>query len=430
MRVPPLLWLLFHVLRGLVWVAIRIFYRKVTVLGRSHLRDISGPLIVVVNHPSTLTDVLVPCPHIPRVVYFLANYGLFKNPISNKILRTLYCIPVKRREDVAEGEARNNDDAFEQSIQHLLHGGALFVAAEGVSWMDRFVRPLKSGAARIALGALERGSIEEVRILPIGLSYSAGRSQEFRSEVVMHIGAPIPATPWLDAWRKDQIPAADALMQAVHNQLVAQTIHTEDHEGDQFTAQLETLLRHTEPLPARATYERTRQVVDKYLHHTPLRTATTQYNALLEAQQVDDRGIAALGASKWRHRLEAAGLVLFAPLAALGALLWAVPCWLPGAMSRWLKLYPGYGSTVKFLVGFFFSFPLAMWLLWRGVRDTIGTEWYWPVVAALAAWGLAVEIYLDHFIRWRSRQAALRLSLPVQVGLLQSRQVAMALLGR
>ncbi|MBL7774525.1 MAG: 1-acyl-sn-glycerol-3-phosphate acyltransferase, partial [Saprospiraceae bacterium] len=142
--INPFLRLIYFFLRAIVWVSLRVLYRRRLVLGREHLR-FDGPAIVIVNHPSTLLDVLNPAVEIRQEMFFLANYGMFKNPVAGWFLRRFFCIPVMRKEDVAEGETRNNLQAFEQSFQHLEKNGVLFIAPEGTSWMNRFVRPLKTG---------------------------------------------------------------------------------------------------------------------------------------------------------------------------------------------------------------------------------------------------------------------------------------------
>ena len=109
MVLHPILRLIYLLLRLLSAAAVSVFYRRRTVLGREHLR-FEGPAIVISNHPSTLMEPLNVGIHVRQEMFFLANYSLFKHPLSSWILTRLFCIPVKRREDVAEGEARDNDN--------------------------------------------------------------------------------------------------------------------------------------------------------------------------------------------------------------------------------------------------------------------------------------------------------------------------------
>jgi glycerol-3-phosphate O-acyltransferase / dihydroxyacetone phosphate acyltransferase len=413
LRLNWFLWGLYHFFRLIAWVGTCVFFRRRLVLGREHLRQFDGPGIVVVNHPSTLMDVLVSCSRMGRVVFFLANYSLFKHPVSNWLLSRLYCIPVKRREDMAEGEARNNDDAFAQSIEHLVRGGVLFIAPEGVSYVDRFIRPFKTGTARIALGALAReGGPSEVRILPIGLSYRAGAAQDFRSEMVMHIGAPVAASEWLSAWQQNATETANQLTQHLENQLKTLTVHTRNEVGDVFVGHLEMLLRNSHPAASQqAEYERAQHLARTHLPDADLQQDVAAYTAFLKEKNCSDAGLVALGQSGARTTFDWVLLLLGAPLAALGWLLWAVPSWPAGALARRLRLYPGYDSTVKILSATFVFFPLALWGVWLLVRGVLGSGWWFlPVVAALVVLGFFTEKYRDVFRRQAARRAALRLA--------------------
>ena len=110
----PILTLVYRFLQGLCILLLRIYFREIVFLNRQYLTE-KGPLVVVCNHPNTVIDPLLAVMYTREKCFLLANYSLFKNPIAGAIFRTLFCIPVKRTQDVAEGEARNNDDAFSES---------------------------------------------------------------------------------------------------------------------------------------------------------------------------------------------------------------------------------------------------------------------------------------------------------------------------
>ena len=52
--------MLYAVFRGLSRLALRWFYRDVTVVGADHIPR-TGPVMVAVNHPNALVDALVAC---------------------------------------------------------------------------------------------------------------------------------------------------------------------------------------------------------------------------------------------------------------------------------------------------------------------------------------------------------------------------------
>lgn len=407
-RIHPILRLIYLILRILVWFGIRVFYRRRLVLGRERLR-FDGPAIVIANHPSTLMDVLNPALEIRQEMFYLANYGLFRHPVSNWLLRRLFCIPVMRREDLREGEGRNNEEAFEQSFQHLEKNGVLFIAPEGTSWMNRFVRPLKTGTARIALGAEARNNWNlGVKIIPAGLSYSA--SHLFRSDVVVHFGAPVYARDWSGAWLQNQHQAIEKLTQHLEDQLKSLSIHTRDEAGEQLITHLEEILQNENPLPQKAAFERSQQLVKTALDNEPLREQTAAYfEGLLKAGLTDAGLAAALRAGALLEMFGDMALLLIGlPFFAAGCLFWFLPCFLPWWLNKKLNFYIGYSSTVKILAGLI-VFPLALWGAYRAGHYFFHNGWLALAgTGALVVLGYFTEWYLDVFRRFWERAKAQR----------------------
>jgi glycerol-3-phosphate O-acyltransferase/dihydroxyacetone phosphate acyltransferase len=399
--------LIYFFLRALAWIGPGVFYRRRLVLGREHLR-FDGPAVVIANHPSTLTDVLNAGLPVHQEMFFLANYGLFRHPVTNWLFRRLFAIPVKRREDVEEGEARNNDAAFEQSYRHLEKGGVLFIAPEGVSYMNRIVRPFKTGTARIAAGAAARNDWKlDVQIVPIGLTYDAPHL--FRSNVVVVAGEPVHVRDWSEAWAADPVQAADDLTAHLEARLRSLTVHTRDEAGDLFVARLETVLANNRPLPPPAAFRRSQRVAEGFIADDELETTTTAYFEALRAADLTDAGLSALRQPALRAWAEAYFLVLGFPLAAAGLAFWLLPCFIPWLLNRQLKLYIGYSSTVKILAGLF-TFPLALWGAYRLGAGYFGEAWVGLLsVSAAVGLGYFAERYLDVWKHFWERWKAVRL---------------------
>ena len=410
-RLHPVLRLIYLFLRVLVWISVRVFYRRRLVLGREYFR-FDGPAIVIINHPSTLMDVLNSAVEIRQEMFFLANYGLFRHPLSNWLLTRLFCIPVKRKEDVAEGENRNNDGAFEASYRHLEKNGVLFIAVEGVSWMNRFVRPIKTGAARIALGAeAHNGWNLDVKIIPIGLSYSTPHL--FRSDVVVQAGEPVYAREWSENWQKNPAQAAKDLTQYLEDQLKALSIHTRDEAGEALITRLEELLQNENPLPQQAAFERSQRLTHTVLDNADLREKTEAYFALLNKHGLTDRGICDLRFTIYDWRLaiydwRLVGLALGFPVFAAVYVFWFLPCYLPWLLNKKMGLYIGYSSTVKIVAGMI-TFPLALWG-WYRLALAAGLEpvWAWAVLVGFTALGFFVDVYQDWWRDWRAARRVRR----------------------
>lgn len=406
--INPFLRLIYFALRVLVWFGLRVLYRRRLVLGREHTH-FDGPAIVIVNHPSTLMDVLNPALEIWQEMFFLANYGMFKNPVAGWILRRFFCIPVKRKEDVAEGAERDNMKAFEKSFEHLEKNGVLFMAVEGTSWMNRFVRPLKTGVARIALGTEARNDWAlGVKIIPIGLSYTA--PDRFRSDVVVNFGAPVYAREWAEAWQNNHQQAISDLIGHLEAQLKTLSIHTRDEAGELLITRLEEILQNEQPISQKAAFERSQRLVKTALDDQELGAKTTAYFENLEQAKLSDAVLAveqkpALLLNTIRQGL---GLLLGLPFFVLGYAFWFLPCFLPWLLNKKMDLYIGYATTVKMLAGMI-TFPLALWGAWKLGR-WLAHDPVWAGLAVLTAilLGYFVEAFQDLFRKFTINRKAIK----------------------
>ncbi|MFN0036170.1 MAG: 1-acyl-sn-glycerol-3-phosphate acyltransferase [Saprospiraceae bacterium] len=414
--IHPILRLIYALLRFTSWVGMSVFYRRRLVLGREHLR-FDGPAIVVSNHPSTLMDPLNVGISIRQEMFFLANYSLFKNRVSNWILSRLFCIPVKRKEDVEEGEARDNDAAFEMSFRHLEKNGLLFVAAEGVSWMNRFVRPFKTGTARIAFGAERRNDWNlGVKIIPVGLSYDAPNL--FRSRMTVEYGAPIDPRLWAAADADNHEKAVDDFTAEIEKRVRMLTLDAGSVEGEAFLNQVELLIGHAAWFDSeREGYFFLKNFLAKNLDNEGLKTRTAHYTAALQKAGLTDAGLSS--AQKIKRGapspiVHSSSFIVLSRIVhsssfivlLVGYGFWFLPCWLPWLLAKRLKLYVGYDSNVKMLAGLF-TFPLALWGGWELAFWLFGSSLLaWAALAALAALGYFAEWYLDKARLWRECRAA------------------------
>jgi glycerol-3-phosphate O-acyltransferase/dihydroxyacetone phosphate acyltransferase len=300
----------------------------------------------------------------------------------------------------------------------------LFIAAEGTSWMNRFVRPLKSGAARIAFGAEARNDWQlDVKIIPIGLSYSAPNL--FRSEVVVNIGAPVYPRDWAEIWQKKHARGVQELTDHVENQLKILSIHTRDEAGEQLITRLEEILQNEKPLPQKAAFERSQQLVQTALDDEKLETSTNAYFEKLQQNRWTD---ALIQASNPTAHKQALGwwLLLGFPIFSIGYTIWFLPCFLPWYVNKKMGLYIGYSTTVKMLVGLF-SFPPVIWVVYKlGVYLTGLPILGWLAVALAAALGIFVEFYQDLFKKFMTRRWAKRLAAkhPESLAELQQKRAA------
>ena len=177
-------------LRAVFARALLIFFRRIEVDGAERVPE-TGPVVFVVNHPNALVDPVLLLCFAPRRISFLAKAPLFRMPVIGPLVRLFQSIPVHRREDGVD-QLVHNRETFESAGRLLAGGGTLALFPEGISHDAPRLAPLKSGAARIAIGtATSTGA--PISVVPAGLYYTW--KHKFRSSALLAFGAPLGVEP-------------------------------------------------------------------------------------------------------------------------------------------------------------------------------------------------------------------------------------------
>src|SRR5262245_27862709 len=192
----------YRLVRFVVRTLLRLFYARIEVVGHERI-PLTGPLIIAANHHNAAVDAMLIIATIPRPIRVLAKAPLFVNPIVGPFLRLMGAVPVHRRAEAGD-DPRKNDELFAAAIGALRDGGTLLIFPEGVSTPRPTLLPLRTGAARILLGAeCAGGSPLGTTILPIGLVLDDAGTFRRASGVVM-IGNPVPLSDVLARGESDE----------------------------------------------------------------------------------------------------------------------------------------------------------------------------------------------------------------------------------
>jgi glycerol-3-phosphate O-acyltransferase / dihydroxyacetone phosphate acyltransferase len=234
--------------RALFGLILRIFFRRIEVSGVERVPS-SGPVIFVLNHPSGLIDPAFLLCLAPRRVSLLAKAPLFQMPVIGFFCRAFEAIPVHRRQDAGSDPSLNRE-TFDTARAVLARGGAIAIFPEGASHSDPKLRPLKTGAARIAFGAA-RGLAESapLRIVPAGLYYRAKRT--FRSAALLHFGEPfaVAAVALAPGEEPPAGPVRD-LTARIEQALAAVTLQAEQAEAHALVERAERIVSTEDDAPA------------------------------------------------------------------------------------------------------------------------------------------------------------------------------------
>jgi len=177
---------------------IHIFFRTVELEGGDNLPK-SGPVVVVANHVNGLVDGLLLMATLSRYPRFLGKSTLFKILPLWPFLKFAGVVPIYRAVDGGRNE--QNISAFATCHEILARGGLVALFPEGISHDQSSLQPLKTGAARIALGAGIEGNVDHVVTIAVGLTYDA--KARFRSRALVRVGEPVEISPWMDAYNRD-----------------------------------------------------------------------------------------------------------------------------------------------------------------------------------------------------------------------------------
>jgi len=427
----------YRLLTWLLGLVTRVFFRQIEVVGLESVPR-TGPVLFAGNHPNSLIDPILIITTCGRKVHFAAKDTLFRGRIMRALLGGLGAVPLARRteqdgqaappvagasaappaagaaeaapvagvtsaaeagpeRDTAE-RGKVNDAAFEHMFGVLEAGGTIGIFPEGLSHDASQLARLKTGCARLALGAAARTGAP-ISIVPCGLTFI--HPKRFRSRVLVQYGPPV-VIPLPDADGAAPPAAVKALTDEIAAALRRLTINAPDWDT---VRALDAVRRLYQPqdISIEERVELARRFNTHYsaLAADPrvidLMTRVRAYQDRLDELGVTDRELARelgkleVGARMMRHL---ALVAWWLPLSVPGA-----PLHLPAVAFARLagqRLTPRKDviATTKMLVGMLLvlaSYGAAVGLIaWRA-----GLAWALVAAAVLPLSGLATLRVLD-----------------------------------
>jgi 1-acyl-sn-glycerol-3-phosphate acyltransferase len=405
--------------RRLAEALVRLYYPGRAVEGGERI-PADRPIVFVLNHPNGLLDPLVLRVATGRPARFLAKATLFANPFGRLAMDAFGSIPIHRAHESGArgGDASRNDESFARCRAELAARGALALFPEGVSHSDPQLRPLKTGAARIALSAeAEHGGKLGVTIVPVGLYYE--RKTTFRSSVLLVVGEPLAVAPMLADYQRDERGTVAALTDAMDARLDDVVLQAETRELLEGIARVAGWTRapDAEPDALAPRHQRARAMLAAYQRlraRDPARVETIAEEARSYARALRRLGVRdpwALELVPIRPRALAAALtklIVAAPVAALGAVMGWGPYRLAGTVAARATRDEDILGTVKLIAGaVFLTLAWGLEAVVAGVAW--GPGWAAPTFAAGVASGYVALRFSE--LRRAAREAWRHLTL-------------------
>ena len=232
--------MLYQLLKPVAITGINLFFNSISVENQERIPQ-KGPLIFAANHPNTMMDPLIVGTNCDRRVSILAKSTLFSNKVFAWFFGLIGIIPVYRKID-AESEMDRNEETFASAYRHLEKGHAILIFPEGISTPERIIHKVKTGAARIGLGAEANNDFNlNVHIVPAGINYSAGT--KFRSDVHCRFGRPIAMTDYRGQYEADDWSAVQAVTTQLRQALKKLTTTVRDQSDAGIVQSLEKIYK-------------------------------------------------------------------------------------------------------------------------------------------------------------------------------------------
>lgn len=424
-----------QVIHAIISVALRLFFRRIEVTDVERVPR-SGPLIFVLNHPNGLVDPALVYVSLPRRVSFLGKSTLFRNPLGAYALRTLEILPVYRRID-AGAKLQRNSVTFENCFELLRRGRCIGIFPEGISHDEPQLQEIKTGAARIALGAVsdQDEPARGLKIVSVGLFYTS--KTLFRSEALIRYGeifevepvrldadgeAPREAVARLTAKIEsslrdvtlnleteselDAVIRAEALFSSVYENLIFKQTLTQTFQSLQALAAKYRLLESSDPQKMRELDARIKR-----------------YESNVSASGLTTESLSILQHPTWyvfRYLvLRILLLVLFTPFAVVGAIIHSPAYFFSNLLGRIFKTHDvdaaGGSSTILAAIG-------LMPLTWLLVASIVWYLFGWQI----ALMSIPVNIFCG-YVALRSSETLIDLSVWVRAAWLLFRQRALFL---
>ena len=228
--------MIYNIFKILLNITVRLYFRRKHVTNQELIPSCK-PVLFVANHQSAFMDPIVLAIYAKRSMYFLARGESFKNKLGAWFFNKLHMIPIYRKEETPE-LVHKNDEVFSKCYDHFKNKGALLIFPEGRSKTEPRLRKIKTGAARIALGAEAEYDFNlELTIIPVGINYS--NPHMFRSDLHINFGEPINLSDFKNDYNSDLFSASKKLTQLIEKRIEERVLVVEKEEDEKLVSQVE-----------------------------------------------------------------------------------------------------------------------------------------------------------------------------------------------
>lgn len=396
--------MLYYILR--LWVSwyARYFYAKTYFTGMDKIPN-DKAVILACNHPTAFTEPAYIGGSTLKARNFMLRGDMFSGgKLTAAFLRSIKCIPIYRAQD-GMANLKKNEATLNYCYELLANGENIFILSEGESKLEKRLRTIQKGTARLAFGAYEKYDAKNIVVVPIGINYMD--ASRFRSNIYADFGEPIPLSDFFEAHEKNPRRAVKLLTDRLKVELRKRVIHVENPLDDELADGLLKIEENNQtnpPFPLISTKPSRLfdfiGMIDHFnklddIHKKDLSDKLDAYHSKLTALGITDIGVAQ---TRYYSFFTFFALVIgFIPFL-IGIITNYIPTQLPKIYADRNIKQPKFYASVQVGMGAVL-YNIYFWVLFM-VAAIWGNIWYLLFVCALPLFGVFSALWQDYASHW------------------------------
>jgi len=232
---------IYSFLRILLNASLSFSYRNIIVTGYDKIKN-RKPVLFVSNHQNTFMDGLLLVKVAKNIKpNILVRADIFKSKWAAIALDIIHLIPIYRKKDNM-GSVTQNNEIFKKCIDLFKRGKALLVFPEGNHAIQRFLRTLQKGPARIAFQAEEENDFHlGLTVAPFGLHYENHPERWY--DLHVHFADPFQVAEFNNTYKEDPVAAQKEFNEKIRADISAEMIDIRWHSEYKFMEDVRTLIK-------------------------------------------------------------------------------------------------------------------------------------------------------------------------------------------
>lgn len=198
---------LYNITRPAARLACRVYFKKLYFSFPDRI-PVDKPVMLAVNHPTPFLDPCVLAAFLPNPLYSLTRGDFFKKRLYRWLLEQYNMIPIYRFRD-GFTDLKQNARTFQNCYKAWGENKTIVIFSEGNCVVEKRLRSIQKGTARMAFGVWENYPDLDLYIVPVGVNHTY--PDRFREEAMYEFGEPIRVMDYKHQYEEHPVRAVNQL---------------------------------------------------------------------------------------------------------------------------------------------------------------------------------------------------------------------------